>query len=315
MRRTFGVALAIFAALGLTTPGATQGPPRLRLVTDVSAAGMAGDQWLAILRSRLSDSAYRGIAGLAHPLDRRERQWAELIGERLPSWESELIGLAATYAPAQPPATALIVLGNRGGADAFVHGRTTIGFDLSALHASYGDPREPENRARIDRFFRHEYTHLLQKAWLDLHPAASETPLDLALMDIWAEGLGNYHSLSSRWRRADGSLTDEARSTLAVLEPRFLARLAALACARPETAASLSAGLSAGRFTEKWGALPAALWLAAAEADSTGALRRMVLSGPSGVWALADRQMAPALRPVLGEIRLAASPCQRPPQR
>ena len=50
------------------------------------------------------------------------------------------------------------------------------------------------------------------------------------------------------------------RSALERLEPRFVARLAALACGSPD-AETLIADLSEGRFEEKWGALPAALWL------------------------------------------------------
>ena len=315
MRRTAGAALMIAAVLGAAAAATAQEAPRVRVVTDISAAGMAGDRWLAMLRKRLPDSSYRAIADLARPLSPRERRWADLIRARRADWEKGIAELTEPYAPAPPPVMALIVLGNRGGEDAFVHDRATIGFDLSALDANYGDPDDPENRARIDRFFRHEYAHLLQKAWIAAHPAPDESPLDLALLDIWTEGLGNYHSLSPRWRGADGSLTVHAKETLETLEPRLIVRLAALACARPEAGAHLTADLSTGPFGEKWGALPAALWLTADEAGAPGALRRLVLAGPSGVWPLAERQIHPAFRPVLREIRAAAAQCARPSQR
>lgn len=286
------------------------GPP-LGVVVDIGEDGTAGQSWLAILRSRLSDSAYAAIVDVKRSLTAPERQWAQLIRARASEWASEIESLATSYAPVRAPSSVSIVLGNRGGEDAFVHDRRTIGFDLAALERNYGAASLPENTARIDRFFRHEYVHLLQKAWLDAHPAASATPIDRALADIWAEGLGNYYSLSSRWRAAGGGLTDHARRTLATLEPRFVARLAALTCASPEAAASLTADLSAGPFAGKWGALPAALWLAAEEADSAGALRRLVLAGPPGVWELAGRRMDPTFGSVLAEIRSMAARCDR----
>src|SRR4051794_29263766 len=82
--------------------------------------------------------------------------------------------------------------GNRGSDDAFTHDAATIGFDLSALQSTYGDASTPENIDRIDRFFRHEFTHIMQKPWLQAHPWKPATPLGAALLDIWAEGLGNY---------------------------------------------------------------------------------------------------------------------------
>ena len=312
MRCRIGHALGILAALCPATAVSAQVPPRLRLVIDVSPAGVAGDRWLALLRKRLADSSYQAVAQVVRPLTPSERRWAELIRERTTRWEVEIPALAAAYAPARAPELALVVLGNRGGEDAFVHDRSTIGFDLSALEANYGAADEPENGARIDRFFRHEYVHLMQKAWLAAHPVPTDGTLDLALLDVWAEALGNYYSLSPRWRGADGSLTDHAKRTLAALEPRFVARMAAVACAPPAAAAELTADLSAGPFAEKWGALPAALWLAADETDSAGAIRRLIVAGPSGVWALAERRMAPALRPMLAEIRAAAGRCAHP---
>ena len=76
----------------------------------------------------------------------------------------------------------------------------TIGFDLSALHAEYGSATEPGNADRIDRLFRHEYAHLMQKSWLAAHPYSPRSPLEHALFDIWLEGLGTWHSLSEPWR-------------------------------------------------------------------------------------------------------------------
>ena len=228
-----------------------------------------------------------------------ESSWGALIRARATQWEAGIPALAANYAPVAAPEIATIVIGNGGGQDAFTHDPTTIGFDVARLQAEYGDATLPENTARIDRFFRHEYTHLLQKAWLREHPYDANTPLRAALLGVWTEGLGNYHSLSEKWR---GEAAAKAR---AELEPRFVARLAALACASSEDADALMADLSMGRFDRKWGALPVALWLAADEK----AIRELVLAGPDGIWALADRNLPDGSRSVLREARAAAALC------
>jgi hypothetical protein len=135
------------------------------------------------------------------------------------------------------------------------------------------------------------------------------TPLRYALADIWAEGLGNYRSLSGRWKALGGRRSEASAARLAELEPRFVARLAALACATPQRGEALMADLSWGRFDRKWGALTAALWLEEEPGEPGEALRRLVVAGPDGVWDLADRHLPGALRPVLREARVADSLC------
>ena len=227
------------------------------------------------------------------PLSADEQKWAELIRARLERWESEIPALARVFEPVEGPEVAQVTIGNRGGEDAFTPNAVTIEFDVGKLQANYGDAVRAENVERIDRFFRHEYTHLLQKAWLVTHPYRADTPLRAALLDIWLEGLGNYYSLSSKW--SPGS--EATQRALHELEPRFVARLAALACASSDRAAALTADLSMGRFDQKWGALPAALWLNAAQ--SPDALRAFVLRGPDGVWHLAEQHLGA----VIPEIR------------
>jgi hypothetical protein len=203
----------------------------------------------------------------------------------------------------------LLVLGNRGGGDAFTHDPTTIGFDLAELTANYGVAAQPQNPALMDRLFRHEFTHLLQKAWLQTHPWVADSPLRAALLDIWLEGLGNYYSLSDRWRRQNGQRGDVAQRALASLEPRFVTRLSALACAASDKAGALLAGISSGPFDHKWGALPAALWLEEDQGASSMALRRLIVAGPAGVWELADRHLPELLRLALKEAQVADSLC------
>ena len=308
--------LAILGSLwfvpGLRAQSTDRSSSVLRVVRGVTETGEATDQWLAMLRKRLSREEYDSVAPVRKPLTTGERAWAELILSRAVTWEREVPTLSDLFRPVSPPEDVLIVMGNRGAGDAFTHDPTTIGFDLAALQANYGDARNPLNGDRMDRFFRHEFVHLLQKAWLPVHPWGMETPLRSALAEIWAEGLGNYYSLSARWRSSGGGRSDLAARTLAALEPRFVARLAALACVRPDAAATLTRDLSSGPFEGKWGALSAALWLEEEPKAPAEALRHFVMAGPAGVWDLADRHLPDALRAALKEARMADSLCTTP---
>lgn len=285
-------------------------PARLEVLPGVDDTGHATALWQQMIRARLPAAAFEGVRDLEKPLTATERAWSDLIHARAGRWEAEIPVLARIIRPLDAPA-ARIVLGNRGGDDAFTHDPHTIGFDLERLHAIYGDATDPANTARIDRFFRHEYTHLLQKAWLAEHPVPLDSPLDRALAEAWAEGMGNFHSLSDSWRTRNGLPAEKALVALESLEPRFVARLAAIACASPERAQRLTADLSRGRFDRKWGALPVALWLEREPGEPEAVLREFLLAGPAGVWALAERHAAPASRAALSEARSAYAICRR----
>jgi hypothetical protein len=291
------------------SPVAAQGP--IRLIIGVTDAGTATTQWSSMLKQRLPPEKHAEASGIRRPFSDDERAWLKLIRSRVALWERSREEVARPYAGVAPPEEVSVVVGNQSapGDDAFTHDATTIGFDLGELHAAYGDAARPENAVRVDRFFRHEYAHLMQRGWLAAHPWREASPLSDALLEIWKEGLGNYHSLSGRWTE-NGAATQVARDTLAVLEPRFAARLAALACATPQQAATLTADLSRGPFDEKWGALPVALWLATAPGDPQAALRAFVEAGPAGVWALASRRLPAPLPAVVREARDAADRCQ-----
>lgn len=305
--------LALLIALAAGAPPAADVPlrprPALRLVPGTTPDGMATAQWLAMLRRRLTPAAYEAVAGLRRPLTAEERGWAELIASRLVPWEREIPALVDLFAPIAPPPAVVIVIGNRGAEDAFTHDPQTMGFDLAALLREYGTAEGAGNADRMDRFFRHEYVHLLQKAWLAAHPVEAGTPVRRALVEMWGEGLGNYYSLSARWRAGEEGPSAHAAATLAVLEPRLAARLAALACATRVSEVALTADLSSGRFDLKWGALPVALWLERETRTSPGALRRHVQAGPEGVLALAARELPQPLRHVVAEALQAEALC------
>lgn len=294
----------------LAWPSAVTAQQAIRVESGVTASGQATERWLEVLRRRLSHGEYTAVAGVRKPLSSDEAAWARLIRSRVPTWQREIGSVAAPYRPTSGPDTAVVVLGNRGASDAFTHDARTIGFDLAMLGSEYGQADRPEQEDLIDRLFRHEYAHLLQKAWLSAHPYVADSPLRRALQDIWLEGLGNYHSLSARWRTVGSTPTPAAAEALAVLAPRLVARLAALACAGPGDEASLTADLSSGRFDRKWGALPAALWLDAESALDPDALRAFVASGPDGVWGLAERHLPERLGAVLRETRTLGSLCR-----
>jgi len=304
-----GILLIATLMTGAAAPATTEPRPVLETVLGTNPDGGSTEQWLAMIRKRLPAAEYAGFAKSVRQLTQAERGWADLIGSHVSGWQARLDRLRVPFRPVSPPRHVLIVMGNRGGNDAFTHDPVTIGFDLSALQDVYGDASLDANAERIDRLFDHEYTHLLQKAWLAVHPYTAGTPQREALLDIWLEGLGQYRSLSARWRAAEGENSRAAGEALARLEPRFAARLAALACASDEDARALTADLSQGRFDQKWGALTAALWLEAEAGRDQAALAAFVRAGPDEVWNLAARHMPDTLAAVLAEARAAASVC------
>jgi len=278
----------------------------------VDASGAASEDWRAILQRRLSQEEYEEVAELRHPLTDDDRAWEALIRSRRPEWSEATSAIAALYAPAPPPERVAIVLGNRGANDAFTHDPSTMGFDLAALETAYGSATLPVNTERIDRLFTHEYAHLMQKSWVRDHPYDANTPLRVALLGIWLEGLGNVHSMSERWRATDGVTSEKSKATLEVLQPRFIARLAAITCADDDAIAGLTADLSKGRFDRKWGALTVALWLDQEMSLDRSAYRRLVEDGPDGVIDLAHRHLPNNLAAVLDETLGAEKICHAP---
>ena len=305
MRSFAFAALLCGATLAGSFTNADGVPASVTIIDGVSASGEATELWLALVAKRHPSRA-ADAARAVRPLTEDERAWSFLVRSRQDSWERETPGLARLY-DIQPP-NVRVVIGNRGGEDAFTHDATTIGFDVSKLAALYGDAGASENLGRVDRFFRHEYIHLLQKAWLEKHPYETSTALRFALLEIWKEGLGNYYSLSERWRSTEYGPSANALRALEQLEPRLVARLAALACASMSDAAVLTADLSNGKFDQKWGALPVALWLENAHPNEHSAF---VAAGPEGFWALAEKYSATVERSLLAEVREAARLCER----
>lgn len=267
----------------------------LELVTGVGPDGRPDAVWLDAVRVFHDEAALASLAASARPLSAPEIAWRNLIRERMRRWPADLERLQAPFAGTAPPPSVVVAVGNQGGNDAFSPGPAAIAFDLQRLQALYGDAGDPANADRIDRFFAHEFTHVMHKAWQRQHGFEPATPLEAALWESAREGIGNYRSLSARWRDANGDLTEHAIATLARLEPVFVERFAALAHANEAEAEALRAGLSMGPFEDKWGALPVALWLVLETRHSEQALADWVAGGPWAVLDLARRNLAPGL--------------------
>lgn len=286
--------------------GASCPPAPVRIVVSVGqqADGTPTAHWLAAVRRLRGDDVMDAIAGKRRPFNADEQAWLELIASRLDDWACRTPALQAPFGAISPPTELELLVGNNGAFDAFIVDDTVIGFDVEQLHALYGSASEDINGDRIDRFFAHEYMHILHRAWRREHGLELRTPLERALWACLTEGLGNYHSLSARWTTSDGSLSGHAKKALARLGPVFVARLRDISTADESGVDALMAGLSMGSFEEKWGALPVALWLADEVRRDEDALAAWIARGPWGVLSLARRHL-PA--------ELAAQLPERPP--
>jgi hypothetical protein len=269
--------------------------PHLVLHLGQDPDGRPTEQWLDAVRHFNDDEAIRAFAATHQALTPEQTDWFTLISSRLGDWQSRTAELGRPFADVQPPSSVDVLLGNIGGEDAFNPSDKLIAFDLGRLQAVYGPARDPGNADRIDRFFAHEYTHVLHKIWRRDRGITIESPLEQALWGCLTEGLGNYRSLSGRWHRVDGRLSEHAEAVLARLSPILVERLAALRTATDREAAPLMRGLSMGPFEDKWGALPVALWLSEEVRRDDDALGRWVERGPWGVLDLAAIYLPPDL--------------------
>lgn len=290
------VGLNAWAQVSLRRVTLARDPIVLTIVDGSTPDGRATVAWREAVRHRYSDVALDSVATEVRRPTSTERAWRDLIAERRHAWERSVDSLRMPFADTRPPDSVTILLGLHGGNDAFVHGPTTICFDLGRLQKEYGDAGSEMNRGRIDRFFAHEFTHLLHKAWARDHPVRLTTPLEEALWECLVEGVGNYRSLSPRWVGPGGTLTDHARTVLARLEPVFAERISALSTATTEEAPRLIEGLSDGPFDRKWGALTVALWLAQEAQGDDRRLKPWIDAGLDGVLILAHRYLPEELR-------------------
>lgn len=292
---------SLFMAAGIAT-GSDQKtqdssrPVTLILQPGISAEGAATPAWREVIRSRHSEEMMSKLLAAPRKFSEEEALWADLIKQKVPTWSGMIDSLRIPFQATTPPDTIFILLGNQGGEDAFTYSLATIGFDLSKLDLYYGSASTRENHERIDRFFAHEMTHVLHKAWRKKSELAFKSPFMFALWECLTEGLGNYRSLSGKWLMEKGQLTQHAQAVLQRLQPIFVERISALEHATEADAASLMEGLSSGAFDQKWGALTVALWLAQEAKGDDHNLRKWVEAGPAGVLVLANKYLPDNLR-------------------
>ena len=295
-RNLSGFAVILFtSALSAQSP-IPQHTTALNLQHGYSAHGEVRENWLAALRYLRRDTQQPVGPFTDKPLSAEESDWAKLIASKVPAWAEMIDSLRVPFADTIPPDSATILLGNQGGEDAFLYRDATMCFDVQRLQHVYGDAAKPTNINRLDRFFAHEFTHILHKAWLKKQHVPLDTPLQVALWDCLTEGIGNYRSLSAKWKTPDGGLSEHAKAILQRLQPIFVERLVALQHASHEEVPVLMDGLSMGPFEQKWGALTVALWLVQEARDDDTRLQKWVDAGPNGVLTLAQKYLPDELK-------------------
>lgn len=300
------VTLGYMVIVAVTMPSQgqslSQDPPSpawLEMHRGFAGEGMITPEWKRAISVWHSKETLDSLASHQKALTAGELAWMELIERRIPAWSTMIDSLRLPFDDTSLPDTVAILLGNQGGNDAFVLAPSTICFDLSRLDLLYGEASSDQNARRIDRFFAHEFTHILHKVWAREQNLQLQTPLDLALWECLTEGLGNYRSLSDKWIRSSGELTSQAQHVLSRLQPIFVERLSRLERATNEEASPLLEGLSMGPFDQKWGALTVALWLAQESKGDDRNLRLWVDLGPQGVLELARKYLPGELQRML----------------
>ena len=229
----------------------------------------------------------------------KEQQWADLIASRISIWETQLDQIAVPYATTEIPRRLYVVVGNRGFMDAFAHPTkypSKMFFNLSVFVKSYGSGKDVKNKNRIDRFFAHEYTHLLQYRWKIQNPYELTNHVERALNGSYKEGFGHFRSISNKWKDDNGHITEHAEKTLKSLEAVFVERMVSLTNATDDEADVLMKGLSMGPFNKKWGALTVALWLVKEAKGNDENLIKWVDLGPKGIMILANNHLSEELK-------------------
>ncbi len=281
----------LFAANAAYSEGAQDPTTKLIIRSGQNADGRPTEEWLRAIAIFHNDQSLREISETLKPLSNEDALWASLIERRVPVWPEQIDHLLIPFRGIDPPTEVIILLGNNGGNDAFIAEDRNIAFDVSRMQTVYGSADNPANTDRVDRFFAHEFTHLLHNEWRRSFQPTIETPLERALWACLTEGLGNYRSLSARWTDDQGNLSGHAKDVLSRLQPILVERLSLLETARPEEAGALMEGLSMAPFEDKWGALPVALWLSLEARDDDQALRQWVEAGPWGIVILAAKYL------------------------
>lgn len=264
----------------------------------VDGSGALAAVWVEQLKIGLTPEQFDHLMTMQKQFTPAEAEWVALIKSKIPEWETRTREIIPPYKGLDIPRKISVVAGNVGYDDAFmaVGLDTTIFFNVSKLVSGAGRATTAANSDRIDRYFDHEFTHLLQRPWFKKHPYPLTTHVEEALKGAYKEGFGTFRSISSKWVDGDGQITVHAEAKLTELETVFVQRLIALKTATDSEALTLMKDLSWGRFDQKWGALTVALWLVKETRGDDAKLISWVALGPDGILALADKNLPEELK-------------------
>jgi len=285
-----------------THDAASVGNPKLTLELSVREDGTASARWAEGIAIAIGAERAASLVESSIPLTAAARGWYDVLAASMPQVEQRAGLVARLFGLTAHPA--VILVGNRGSSDGFGWVPDKIGINVEAFAESYGPPDE----AAVDRMVRivaHEYLHLLTYAHYTNHRELRETPLDRALWTVFFEGIGDYVSVSDRWLPDErGRYSPVTAETLARLEPVFAERLEKLIGADRSAERDLRANISMGKFDQKWGSLPFALWLHSetARCGEAPTLRRVLELERDAVIPLALRYADPALHDRLRAI-------------
>ena len=247
-------------------------------------------RWNDAIRPRLTQPVFDSISRISHPISPEEALWIDLVNSKLELWNSWKDSLEKIFSNSHGPDTIYVLLGFSAIDDAFTFQYNTVCFDIAAIQKIYGAATTAENNQRIDRFFAHEYMHLLHKEWARQRNLRLENFRDSVLWECLYEGVGMYRSLSQKWLPIAGKLPSLSLSTLEQLYPEFVNNLVLVKIndqLSTEEKNRIQARLSRGPVNQKWGALPMGLWLAMEAAESENKLVEWNELGLDGVIKLA----------------------------
>jgi hypothetical protein len=289
-------------------------PPSI--VPGLDGNGRPTREWIDAIRDRVDASELAAIMQTARPLSVDESAWRMQFESEAAVWCASIPRLNAPFPHVTPPRQARILLGNQGGGDGFTHEPDDVAIDLGEMSRAYANVASEARPALIQRLLAHEYTHLLLHRQLDATGWSEASVADdaflTALRTLYNEGIANYRSIDNeRWIAADRELTQHARETLVALQPVMIERLQGLlARPSPEDASHLLRNISQGPLERKWGAIPIALWLAAATHGNPRRIAAWIEAMPDGILALAvqfgDPQHREAFVHLLDEARARA---------
>lgn len=221
-------------------------------------------QWKDAILHRVSKNVFDSIISVKRELNSAEAAWQQLILSKKEKWNTIRDSIGVPFAGIELSSTIFVMLGCHGEDDGFTYKQQSVCLDLSALQKNYGAATLPENNARIDRIFAHEYTHLLHKEWARKNKLQLKTFADNILWECIYEGIGMYRSLSAKWLPVNGSLPAITNETMNELTPIFIQKINKIIASSTLTIQEkdmLQSNLSRGPVTKKWGAFPVAIWL------------------------------------------------------